>query len=142
MLWRVAGGDDRGLSGFLRVSAGPSDRNPIDLYADGGLTFKGPFSWRADDLMGVAVAYGRISPRLASHDIDVAALTGATTPIRDFELAIELTYQWQLAENWMLQPDLQYIVHPGGNIANPNGPAGSTPIPNTLVFGARSSVKF
>ena len=39
-------------------------------------------------------------------------------PIRDYEAAIELTYRWELADNWTIQPDLQYIFHPGANIAN------------------------
>jgi porin len=63
-------------------------------------------------------------------------------PIRDFEAAIELTYQWQLANNWLVQPDLQYILHPGGNIPNPLNLNGTSPIPNALVIGMRTSMKF
>lgn len=63
-------------------------------------------------------------------------------PVRDFEVAIELTYQWKLAENWFIQPDLQYILHPGGNIPNPLDPSSTSPIPNALVFGMRATMKF
>jgi porin len=63
-------------------------------------------------------------------------------PVRDFEAAIELTYQWQLAANWFVQPDLQYILHPGGNVPSPLNPGSPSPIPNALVFGMRTSIKF
>jgi hypothetical protein len=39
VLWRPASVDgDRGLNFFLRASAAPSDRNPINLYFDTGLS--------------------------------------------------------------------------------------------------------
>jgi porin len=142
MLWRVAEGSDRGLSFFLRGTAAPSDRNPIDLYADGGFTFKGPIASRPDDTVGLAVAVGRVSPQAAAYDRDIVAATGTRMPVRDFEAAIELTYQWQLATNWFVQPDLQYILHPGGNIPSPLNSNSPSPIPNALVFGMRTTMKF
>ena len=60
-LWRVPGQGGRGLSGFLRISASPSDRNQVGLYADGGFTFKGPLASRPDDLIGLGVAWGDFS---------------------------------------------------------------------------------
>jgi porin len=143
MLWRAPGGaSDRGLNFFLRASAAPSDRNPIDLYADGGFTFKGPFVSRPDDIVGLGVAFGRISPRAAAHDRDVAVLSGTPMPIRDFEAAVELTYQVQIAENWSVQPNIQYIVHPGGNVPDPLDPSGRSPIRNATVLGMRTMLKF
>ena len=116
MLWRAAGNDGRALNGFVRTMAAPDDRNLIDIYLDSGLTFKGLFDSRPDDIAGFGMAYGRISPQAAAYDRDVAALTGMPMPVRDYEAAIELTYQMQLAANWSVQPDLQYIVHPGGHV--------------------------
>ena len=63
-------------------------------------------------------------------------------PIRDYEAAIELTYRWELADNWSIQPDLQYIFHPGANIANPANPASLSTIPNALVLGLRTALQF
>ncbi len=142
MLWRLPGGSDRGLSFFLRGTASPSDRNLISLYADGGFTFKGPIASRPDDTMGLGFAFGRVSPQAAAYDRDVATMTGVPTPIRDFEAAIELTYQWELGKDWFIQPDLQYILHPGGNIPNPLVPSSTPPIPNALVFGMRTIMRF
>jgi porin len=142
MIWRAEAGGDRGLSFFLRAMTAPGDRNQIDLYADAGLTYQGPFDSRPDDALGLAFAYGRVSPQEAAYDREWDAVTKIPMPIRDFEATIELTYQIMLARNWTLQPDFQYVVHPGGNIANPQIPNGMTPIPNAAVIGFRSVMKF
>jgi porin len=140
-LWRVPGSAERGLGVFLRATTAPSDRNLIDLYADGGVTFKGPIAARPDDTIGLAFAVGRVSPAVAAYDRDLAAASGEPVPVRDFEAAIEWTYRWKLAERWFIQPDLQYIFHPGGNIAPPPGIAG-TPITNALVVALRTTLRF
>ncbi len=142
MLWRAAGNDWRALNGFVRTVAAPDDRNLIDFYLDAGLTFKGLVDSRPDDIAGFGMAYGRISPQAAAHDRDVAALTGIPMPIRDYEAAMELSYQMQLAENWSLQPNVQYIVHPGGHVPDPRDPSGASAIPNAFVLGLRTMLKF
>jgi porin len=144
-LWSMPSDADRMLSGFFRASASPSDRNLVDLYLDGGLTFKGPLPSRRDDVVGLGIAWGRISPRAQQLDREMIAVTGQVAPIRDYELGLELTYQWKLADDWTLQPDLQYILHPGGHVAVPAGanvgPANAA-IPDALVIGLRSFFKF
>jgi porin len=140
MLWRVGG--DRGLSFFLRATASPSDRNLIGSYFDTGLTFEGPIASRPNDLVGLGLAFGRVSRQAAGYDLDAVAFTGTPMPIRDYEAAIELTYQVQLTKDWWLQPDLQYIIHPGGNVSNPLDPSGVSPIPNAFVAGARTYLNF
>jgi porin len=141
-LWRMPGSPNRALGFFARGVAAPSDRSEIDRYADAGFTFRGPLAWRQDDIVGLAFAYGRISPDAAATDRALAALTGAAMPIRDFEAAIELTYRWEIAERFFIQPDLQYIFHPGGNIANPANPGSGSAIPNALVLGLRTALQF
>jgi porin len=145
-LWAVPGDDSRGLNGFLRASFSPGDRNPVDLYVDGGLTFKGPLATRPEDIIGIGAAWGHISPAAQAFDRDIVALTGQPMPIRDYEFAAELSYQWKLADNWMIQPNLQYIVHPGGNIPIPTGASATSAavhaIPDALVIGLRTAFKF
>jgi porin len=142
MLWRIGASDsDRGLNFFLRASTAPSDRNPVDLYVDTGFTFKGPFLSRPEDTIGLGLAYGRMSPAAGARDQDLVAVTGVPMPIRDYEAALELTYQLQITEDWSLQPDLQYIVHPGGHVSSPAAPSGAA-IPNATVLGMRMIRKF
>jgi porin len=57
--------------------------------------------------------------------------------VHDYEATLELTYHVQINQRWNVQPDLQFVVHPGGNIALPPGIA---PIPNATVIGLRSSI--
>jgi porin len=142
MLWRAGGGGGREVNGFVRAVAAPPDRNLIDLYLDAGLTFQGFVGSRPDDTVGLGAAYSCISPQAATYDRDLAAFTGMPRPIRDYEAAIELTYQTQLAPNWSLQPNLQFIVHPGGNVPNPRGPSSATAVPNAVVLGMRTVLKF
>jgi porin len=141
-LWRMPGSPNRALGFFARGVAAPSDRSEIDRYFDTGFTFRGPLASRPEDVVGLAFAYGRISPDAAANDRAFAALTGVPMPIRDYEAAIELTYRWEIADNWSIQPDLQYIFHPGANIANPANPTSGAPIPNALVLGLRTALQF
>ena len=126
----------------MRGAAALSERSEFDRYVDTGFTFRGPLARRPEDIVGVAFAYGRISPDAAANDRAMAALTGAPMPIRDYEAAIELTYRWELADRWFVQPNLQYVFHPGSNIANPANPASGSAIPNALVLGLRTMMQF
>ena len=50
-LWRKPGTEDGGLSGFLRLATMPrQDRSPVYVYVDAGLTWKGTFPGRDDDI--------------------------------------------------------------------------------------------
>jgi porin len=141
-LWRMPGSPNRALGFFARGVAAPSDRSELDRYFDTGFTFRGPLASRPEDVVGLAFAYGRISPDAAANDRAFAALTGVPMPIRDYEAAIELTYRWEIADDWSIQPDLQYVFHPGANIANPANPTSGAAIPNALVLGLRTALQF
>jgi porin len=142
MLWRAGGNDPGELSAFMRAVVAPSDRNPIDIYLDAGLTYKGLFNSRPDDTTGLGVAYSRVSPRATAFDRDVVNLAGQAMPIRDYEAIVELTYQMKLAENWSLQPNLQYVIHPAGHAADPRDTSGTAAIRDALVLGMRTMLKF
>ncbi len=142
MLWRVPGTTDQGLGIFSRVSVSPSDRNLVSSYFDAGVTYKGLFPGRENDILGVAFGFASISSRARALDYDTVSFSGMSTPIRDYEAVVEVTYQAWITPNWMLQPVFQYVAHPGGNIPNPAITDGSFPIPNARVFGLRTMVKY
>jgi porin len=123
------------------VSANPSDRNLIDLYADGGFTYKGLIPGREDDTFGVGVGYARISRDARALDFDAVAFAGVPMPVRSSEALIEVTYQAQVIPGWTVQPDFQYVFRPGGNVANPRDPNGE-PIRNAAIFGLRTTVRY
>ena len=132
MVWRGAASS---LNLFLRAGMSPSDRNLISWYVDGGFGIKGPITARPDDVLTFGVAYQKISPDAAAAD-----RAAGLAVVRSDEIVFELSYQAQLAPWWVLQPDIQYIVHPGGNVPHPDNPL--VPVKNATVIGLRSTVKF
>ncbi|HEY5378284.1 MAG TPA: carbohydrate porin [Pseudolabrys sp.] len=130
----------RSLNVFLRGGVSPSDRNLISYYIDGGAGIKGLLAGRPDDTLAFGVAYAKISRDAAAADQDALIANGPPQFIRDYEVVFELSYAARLAPWWTLQPDLQYIVHPGGNVADPNN--GSVAVANAFVAGLRSTIKF
>lgn len=136
----VARSGARSLNLFLRGGLSPSDRNLISYYFDGGAGIKGLFAGRPDDTLTLGVAYARISKDASAADQDLLNANGSPQFIRDREIVFELNYAAQIAPWWVLQPDLQFIVHPGGNVADPNN--ANAAIPNAFVAGLRSTIKF
>jgi porin len=141
MLWRRPDTATQGLAAFLRLGYAPPDRNLFSFEVDAGLTFKGLFPNRELDVLGVGAVYGRIgyARRL---DRDQVLFTGIGRPIRDYEAALEITYEARIAPWWVLQPDLQLVFHSGGFIAAPPPAPAGQPIPNALVVGLRSGITF
>jgi porin len=141
MLWRLPGDDPKkGVAAFARVAFSPGDRNLMNFYADGGVNFYGLLPQRPDDAFGLGAAYSHMAPSLVAFDRDAGFYAGLTLPIHSYELALELTYKAVILPGWTVQPDLQYIVHPGGGEADPANL--STRIPNAMVIGLRTNVTF
>ena len=142
MLWRLPGDDPKkGVGAFARVSATPTDRNLIHFYADGGVNFMGLWAQRPDDQFGVSAAYTEVSPSVHAFDVATAAFAGENLPARNYELLLEATYQAQIMPGWTVQPDFEYVFHPGGGAVNPLNPA-SGRIPDAAVFGIRTTIQF
>jgi porin len=125
----------QGAAVFLRVTGLPNDRNLIDVYADGGITYKGLFKSRQDDTIGLSAAYGHISSGATNQDI---AAGGPL--VRDYQAVIEATYQYAMLPGFTLQPDFQYIFHPGAN--GVGDPDTGLPLKNAAVFGLRATVVY
>jgi porin len=131
---------EKGIAAFGRLHATQSDRNTIDFYADGGVNVSGFSAARPDDSISVGLAYARISSAASGFDQDTASF-GTPTAIRDCEAVLEASYSAQIARGWIVQPDIQYIMHPGGGATNPNSASGQR-IPDALVFGVRMTVQW
>ena len=72
------------------------------------------------------VSYAKISDDMTGHDQ---------------ETVLELNYLAQVTPWLTVQPDIQYIVHPGGLVPNPSDPNGGT-TGAALVLGARTTIAF
>jgi porin len=142
MIWREPDTTDQGLGVFLRLGGNPSDRNLVSFYADGGINYKGLLPDRGDDVFGIGIAFARIGDADRGFDGDARGFGDSAHLIRDHEMVVEVTYLVQLAPWWSLQPDAQYILHPGGNVAAPDSPRHDSAIGDAIVLGLRTTVKF
>jgi porin len=141
-LYRVGNDPDRGIGIFARVSSSPSDRNLIDLYADGGIEFVGLSDQRQKDKFGIAFGYAHVSPSAHALDVDFQQLMGPSWPLRSFESLITAVYQYEVRAGWTLQPNFQYFVHPGGGATDPLGVNPGKLLKDAAVFGLRTVLKF
>jgi len=118
-LLHTGGDTGRLISVFARLAIAPSDRNEVSLDGDAGVNFTGFIPGRDDDVIGVAASIANVGTS---------------------EAVLEVTYHGQITPWWSMQPDLQFIRHPGGGIP-PTGPGGSR-IPDATVFALRSAIVF
>jgi porin len=142
MLWRLPGDDPKkGVGAFARLAAFPSDRNLIDFYADAGINFMGLWDKRLNDTFGIAASFSQLSPDVRALDLERAFFTNTASPLRNYELVFELTYQAQIVSGWTIQPDFQYFFHPGGGTVDPINPSIGR-IPDAAVFALRTQISF
>ena len=108
LLWRTSGSSDKGLGVFFRAGGNPADRNLIEFHLDGGVTYAGLVPGRDNDTLGLGMSYERVSAARRNLAADANAVSGQSLPLPDFESALELSYQAQLAPWWVAEPDAQF----------------------------------
>ena len=75
---------------------------------------------------------------------------GATTPVslkagqprRSFEGLLTAAYQADIRAGWTLQPNLQYVLHPGGGATDPLADKPGHLLRSAVVLGLRTTLKF
>ena len=108
-----------GLSGFARLGFADTGINPIGRYAGGGLVQTGLL--RRDDRAGVSLAVA-----------DFGGPYRRATAADAREVILEATYRTPLGPWLTIQPDVQYVINPGGDPA----------VADALVLGLRVEVGF
>jgi porin len=89
---------------------------------------------RSEDSLAVGFAVAGISDQVHGFDVD------SGLPVaRNYEALFEICYTAQIRTGWSLQPDFQYIVHPGGNVPNASGTGA---VRNASVLGVRNTLSF
>jgi porin len=101
--------DQRPITGFIQPEFADPAVDRFGMYLATGLTITGLFPGRPNDEAGISAAIARNG----SHY--VAANQQDNVPVRGAETAIELTYLAQVASRFAVQPDAQYVIHPGTN---------------------------
>ena len=139
-VWRPDPKSPRMVGLFAQVNAAPSDRNQVSFSATAGATLAAPLPGRDNDVAGIGFGVARISGTAGALDRDTRFYTGQAYPVRTTETFIEATYAAQIAGWWQVQPDVQYIIRPGGGIENPARPGSR--IGDAFVLGLRSTITF
>jgi porin len=136
-LWQSAAQPARAVTVFARGTAGPSGSNLIDRYFDAGIVLNAPFRNRPDDIAGLGIAYAHISNSARRLASDLNRFDQPLRPHPDHEAVAEVSYQIALAHAAFVQPNIQYVLHPGGGAADTLGRR----IPNALVIAIRTSMR-
>jgi porin len=142
MIWRASAGGAQAVNLFARAMAAPPDRNLVSFSADMGVSLSAPFAQRSHDVLGLGVAFLKVSPQAAALDRDSNMFNGTHVPVRSHETLLEATYQSQLAPGWVVQGVLQHTLRPGAGAADPADPARTRRIPDATVVGLRTTLTF
>lgn len=115
-----------GLSAWARLGVADNRFNAIKTYVGGGLVYTGPVPGRDEDRLGLGVAHVELGAPYRQ------ALELAGEASDRSETNVELTYRAPVAPWLTVQPDVQYVINPGGNPA----------LRDALVVGIRVEVGF
>lgn len=121
-------GSNQSINGFFRAGWSPNSiQNTYTIAIDGGITIQNVFESLKDDSFGIGFAFAKIPDKVYLHSVEESLLI----PL-DYECAIECTYQFQFMNYITIQPDLQWILHPGGSAINENAFVGSIRISHSF----------
>ncbi len=92
---------------FVRVGATESRINPIEHYYGFGGVYNGRIGSRLSDQIGLAVSIAELGMP------SIALMSEQSGKPWKRETIVELTYRADISGWLMIQPDIQYIQHPG-----------------------------
>lgn len=101
--------DAAGLAGWLRFGVADTRFNAIGNYLGGGLVYTGLLDRRPGDQAGISFAAASFGDRYRYGQ----ALAGNPTDRR--EIVLEAAYSTLLASWLTIEPDIQYVLNPGGD---------------------------
>jgi len=143
MLWRENPQSEESIGFFMRAMGAPENRNLVDFSLNAGFTYREPFEYREDDVFGIGLGYTHVSGTASGFDRQIAFYSAnGAFPVRSGETFVEVTYQYQIAPWWSLQPDFQYVFNPGAGAVNPNDATSTERLGNETIFGLLTNITF
>jgi porin len=122
MIYREKGpGSDEGLTALAVAVLNPSNTNQFSAYFMGGLIYEGLIPGRDDDVTAVQFQYAKWGDDWRANRRD------SGSPVPSYESVVEFTHKINITKWMYVQPDLQYIINPGGG----------NNIKDALVIGSR-----
>jgi porin len=124
---------NRGLGVFGSFIVAPDESiSQMPYFFTAGVACRGIFTSRPRDTAGLAVVYGDFSSELL-HSQERAQQVNPNVGVQKYETVLELTYRLYFRANALfIQPDLQYVIRPGG----------TGRIDDALVLGCQIGVNF
>jgi porin len=125
MVYQETPGSDQGLYVFVASGYYPqTEISIVPFQGNAGLHYKGLFPRRDDDRTVLHFIYGHLSDDYA-RSVHVPG-----RPFANSEKVLEIGHRFQVTKWSYIQPDLQYVIDPGG----------TGDIPNAIVIGAQMGV--
>jgi len=115
-LYSDEAGRNKGPGTFLQLGYSPDPGSINDFYGAFGLNYRGIIAGDGGDELGLALAYASLQNRILRQNGDT---------YRSCETVAELTYQYPLTDQLRIQPNIQYIIHPGMEAERDNAWAGT-----------------
>jgi porin len=126
MIWREKGTKDQGIIPWTCAVLGDQNINKFPFFLMGGLVYKGMVPTRDNDVTAVGLMYAKYSDKLKESQ------QSAGSSPQQYEIALEFTHRVQITKWMYFQPDLQYIIQPGG----------TGNIDDALVIGFQAGLTF
>lgn len=127
MIWQESPGSDQGLTLWSSFVLSPQQNiAKLPFQANAGVVYKGLIPSRDEDYTVFGFVYGKFSSDYAG------AVSDAGGGYPEYEIVLEWAYRVNFTKFAYVQPDLQWVVNPGG----------TGNIPNALVLGAQMGVTF
>jgi porin len=125
--------DNRGFGVFGSFMAAPDQSiSQLPYFFTAGVACRGIFESRPRDAAGLAIVYGDFSSDLR-HSQERQQQLDPTVGVQNYEAVLELTYRLYFQKTAVFfQPDLQYVIRPGG----------TGKIDNALVLGCQIGINF
>ena len=115
--------------------------NVMPYFFNVGAVSYGLNPGRPRDFFSVGLAYGSNS----RGPVPLAPISTSgqnTFPVPPHEQTLEVNYGFAVRQGVVVQPSLQYILHPKGLVSIPNALPPSVPVPNALALGINTVINF
>jgi porin len=124
---------NRGLGVFGSFLVAPDESiSQMPYFFTAGVACRGIFASHPKDTAGLAVVFGDFSSELR-HSQERERQLSSNVGVQEYETVLELTYRlYFCASALFVQPDLQYVIRPGG----------TGRIDDALVLGCQIGVNF
>jgi porin len=127
MVFQESPGSEQGLTAWSAFVLSPQQNiAKLPFQFNGGLIYTGLLPFRDRDQSVFGIVYGKFSRNYAR------TLDALDEGYAEYEMVLEWGYRVNLSKFVYVQPDVQWVINPGG----------TGTIPNALVLGAQCGVTF